>query len=179
VIGTLDGRSLSVALPIEDLEPDWGYAVEMLVSEDGTRMTGRIGLSAPRVGPVAMVRFDNDGPPGWLTSDDTVLEEAVAARSGGYLLRLVSETSDGPFVTGQSYELGISTRRTSQLQGDFGSFWAGELEFDPDGPTLTAGPVSATSELLPTTLVLHFADTTLERLVATMPSGTSYAFEPE
>jgi hypothetical protein len=156
------------------------YGLEMVVAADGSRMTGRIGLEVPRVGPVAMVPYTPTDTQGWLTHDDAELARATQAIEGGHELVLTTPNPETEGLSeGEPYGFRLQGGNPAILRSDLGSFWAGEMQWSADDMTLTVGPVAETEAMLAITLVLQYDEPGLVRVLATMPSGEELLFLTE
>ena len=182
--GRIDGRRVTFEFYFA-FSGGWSYATDAWVSQDGTRMAGRLSTTPSFDGGAAYdwqtfpTAWGRIGPQdawferrAWPTDTDVEWHGAP-----GYDLTLRERADAGEFTSNHVYRV---WRVGDGLVGDLGSFMRNEIKFlsGPGGETnqIVAGPVPETAPNLPVRLELTLENGALATLQAETPSGATYSF---
>jgi hypothetical protein len=151
---------------------------DLWLSSDGQRMAGRHLFGGASFAPVSWLRIgaaDSHLPH---PPEHEAAARALSSRTGSWSLTQLE--GPAPLFLG-STELGVVLRIRSRATGGFvlgtlGAFWHGEMSWNEADGTLQVGPVPETVPGLPLRLELKFADSALQSVEATLPTGELQRF---
>jgi len=151
---------------------------ELWLSSDGQRMAGRHAFDGAWYAPVSWLRIGATDRHLPNLPELELVAKALSSRTGRWSLTQLEGPE--PLFLGRT-DLGVylfiqSGSRGGFVLGTLGAFWQGEMRWNEGESSLEIGPVPETVPGLPVYLRLHFVETTLQWVEATLSSGELQRF---